>query len=166
MINWVETLYSSLLEILSYQNQLHSIPYNTYNMANHYRSDLFHNKLEQKAFQLRYHYPLASPASLSELKDVAEFFTRKKGQLLKGKKLTKNFAYLEAAQALASGDVATWPFAYNNLWAVSSKLNSGDPQQSFAISATPGGTPYHGAYASRSLMIAKIMRLLFGFYVL
>ena len=216
--NYLISFYPSLFEILSYQNQLHSIPYNTYVMANHYRADLFNNKIERKAFQLRYGYKLSPPKTLSQLKDIAQFFTRKKGELLKGKELSQNFygvalmsgnkphindewsailwamggvwfkpnykdgvlvnfsipqdlkilektanyylnlkqfaypankdfAYLESAQALASGHVAMWPFAYNNLWSVSSKLNSGDKEQSFAISATPGGRPYHGAYA-------------------
>jgi len=216
--DYLDSFYPSLFEILSYQNQLHSIPYNTYVMGNHYRLDLFDNPIEQKAFLLRYGYKLSPPKTLSELKDIAEFFTRKRGELLKGKKLSqdfyglalmsgkkphindewsailwasggvwfkpnyqdnklvnfsipsdlkllkntaeyyrnlmqfaypadKNFAYLQSAQALASGHVAMWPFAYNNLWAVSSQLNSGDLEQRFAISQTPGGRPYHGAYA-------------------
>jgi len=215
---YLDSFYPSLFEILSYQKQLHSIPYNTYVMGNHYRLDLFENEIEQKAFQARYDYKLAPPKTLLQLKDIAEFFTRKEGELLKGKKLTKdffglalmsgnkphindewsailwasggvwfkpnykndklvnfslpsdlnhlkytanyyielmkysypankNFAYLESAQALASGNVAMWPFAYNNLWSVSSQLNSNDKEQRFAISKTPGGRPYHGAYA-------------------
>jgi len=216
--NYLKSFYPSLFEILSYQNELHSIPYNTYVMGNHYRLDLFDNKLEQEAFQSRFGYKLAPPKTLSQLKDMAKFFTRKKGELLKGKKLSQdfygvalmsgkkphindewsailwasggvwfkpnykdevlqsfslpptlkilkktahyyldlmqyaypadiNFAYFESAQALALGHVAMWPFAYNNLWAVSSQLNSSDPNQRFAIAATPGGRPYHGAYA-------------------
>jgi multiple sugar transport system substrate-binding protein len=219
--NWnryLKSFYPSLLEILKYQNQLHSIPYNTYVMGNHYRLDLFDNKIEQESFKLRYKYVLEPPKTLSQLKDVAEFFTRKKGELLKGEMLNKdfygvtlmsgnkphindewssilwamggywfkpnylndillsfrlpkdyelikksahyyldlkkfafpankNFAFFESANALASGDVAMWPFAYNNLWSISSKLNSKDPNQKFAISDTPGGKPYTGAYS-------------------
>ena len=59
----------------------------------------------------------------------------------------KDFAYYESAQALASGNVAMWPFAYNNLWSISSKKNKNDDSQRFAISQTPGEKPYHGAYA-------------------
>ena len=216
--DYLKSFYPSLFEILSYQNQLHSIPYNTYVMGNHYRLDLFNNAIEQKAFQDRFGYKLSPPKTLGQLKDIAEFFTRKKGEQLKGKILAqdfygvalmsgnkphindewsailwglggvwfkpnykdnklvsfsipqdlkileetaqyylnlmkfaypanKEFAYLQSAQALASGHVAMWPFAYNNLWSVSSKLNSADKEQSFAISPTPGGRPYHGAYA-------------------
>jgi len=219
--NWnsyLESFYPSLLEILTYEKQLHSIPYNTYVMGNHYRWDLFNNEIEKKAFLLKYNYNLAVPKTLSELKDTAEFFTRKKGELLKGKKLTKDFygvalmsgnkphindewsailwgmggvwfkpnyenekllnftlpkdlkvledtafyylnlkqfshpsnkdfAYMESAQALSSGNVAMWPFAYNNLWSISSILKSKDKEQKFAIADTPGARPYHGAYA-------------------
>ncbi len=219
--NWnsyLQSFYPSLFEILSYNKQLHSIPYNTYVMANHYRLDLFENKLEQSAFERKYGYKLSPPKTLAELKDIAKFFTRKKGELLKGKKLSKDFygvalmsgnkphindewssilwslggvwfqpnyknnkltnfflpqdlsrikqaanyylalmkyafptnkefAFFESAEALASGNVAMWPFAYNNLWAVSSQLKSDDKEQKFSIATTPGGKPYHGAYA-------------------
>ncbi len=215
---YLNSFYPSLFEILSYQNQLHSIPYNTYVMANHYRLDLFENKLEQKSFFKQYGYKLTPPQTLSQLKDIAQFFTRKKGDFLKGEKLTKdfygvalmsgnkphindewsailwalggvwfhpnykeeklvnftlpkdlsllnqtanyylelmqyayptdeNFAFFESADALSKGDVAMWPFAYNNLWAVSSAKKSDDKNHKFAISATPGKKPYHGAYA-------------------
>ncbi len=216
--SYLKSFYAPLFDILSYKNQLHSIPYNTYVMANHYRLDLFENKLEQKAFKDKYGYKLEPPKTLKNLKDIAQFFTRKKGELLKGKKLlkdfygvalmsgnkphindewssilwalggvwfkpnyknnilthfslpkdlrflkqtanyylelkqyayptNKDFAFFESAEALAVGDVAMWPFAYNNLWSISSQLKSDDKEQSFAISPTPGGKPYHGAYA-------------------
>ena len=215
---YINSFYPSLFEILSYDNEIHSIPYNTYVMANHYRLDLFESKIEQINFKKKYGYNLDVPKTLEELKDVSEFFTRKKGERLKGKVLEKDFygvalmsgnkphindewsailwakggtwfkpiykqnrlsnfalpknhkllnetanyylnlmnhaypvnesfAFLEAADALASGHVAMWPFAYNNLWAVSSKLNSKDDEQKFAIASTPGQKPYHGAYS-------------------
>ena len=92
--NWkkyLDSFYPSLFEILSYNNELHSIPYNTYVMANHYRLDLFEHKTEQKNFKKRYGYKLNPPRTLGQLKDVAEFFTRKKGSLLKNQKLEKDF---------------------------------------------------------------------------
>ncbi|SFC13811.1 ABC transporter substrate-binding protein [Pseudoalteromonas denitrificans] len=216
--NFLKYFFPSLIEILSYKGLLYSVPYNTYVMGNHYRYDLFNDVNEQANFQAQYHYKLAPPKTLDQLTDVAKFFTRKKGQLLKGQVLNKNFygvalmsgnkphindewsailwakggywfkpnyvnkhllnfsipnndeflkqtalyylnlkqyafpanesfAYIESAEALSNGDVAMWPFAYNNLWVKSSLLKSNDPKQRFAISATPGGKPYHGAYA-------------------
>lgn len=41
-----------------------------------YRTDLFNDPEEQKAFQEKYGYALKVPETWSELKDVAEFFTR------------------------------------------------------------------------------------------
>lgn len=216
--NFLAPFFPSLVEILTYKGALYSVPYNTYVMGNHYRADLFENTLEKQSFLKRFNYPLAPPKSLEQLLDVAEFFTRKKGALLKGKLLNTdfhgvalmsgnkphindewssilwakggrwfkpnyqdgkllnfnvsenydlfyetaqyylnlkqyaipaddNFAYLEAANALSHGKVAMWPFAYNNLWIKSSEINSDDKTQKFAVYGSPGGKPYHGAYA-------------------
>merc|ERR1711881_182788 len=41
-----------------------------------YRKDLFENPAEQKSFQSKYGYALAPPKTYSQLRDVAEFFTR------------------------------------------------------------------------------------------
>ncbi|MBU2970615.1 extracellular solute-binding protein [Pseudoalteromonas sp. C2R02] len=216
--NFLAPFFPSLVEILSYKDVLYSVPYNTYVMGNHYRADLFENEIEQNSFYKRFNYPLTPPKTLEQLQDIAAFFTRQKGDLLKGKPLKENFygialmsgnkphindewssilwakggywfkpnynndklinfnlpktfdllyetahyylklksyalpanesfAYLEAANALSSGKVAMWPFAYNNLWVKSSEVNENDSTQKFAIYGSPGGKPYHGAYA-------------------
>jgi len=216
--NFLAPFFPSLVEILSYKEVLYSVPYNTYVMGNHYRSDLFDDEIEKKAFNKRFNYPLTPPKSLKQLNDIAMFFTRKKGELLKGKPLNNDFygvalmsgnkphindewssilwakggkwfkpnyadgklinfslpennvllhetaqyyinlkkyampandtfAYIEASEALSHGKVAMWPFAYNNLWVKSSEINSTDKDQKFAIYGSPGGKPYHGAYA-------------------
>jgi len=210
--------YPALLDILSYEGQLHSIPYNSYVMGNHYRGDLFENKQERENFSKQYNYPLAPPKSLNQLLDIAKFFTRKKGEKLANKKLQTDFygvalmsgnrphindelssilwglggkwfvpeyedgtikgfhstadskiaqsaakyyldlkqyayptdpdfAYLEAAGALKDGHVAMWPFAYNNLWSVSGKVNENIENAQLGISEVAGGKPYHGAYS-------------------
>ncbi len=191
MKDLLASYYPSLLQILAYRGQYHSIPYNNYVMGHHYRLDLFEDDAERKQFHKRYGYPLSTPENLDQLIDVAQFFTRKKGELLAGKKLNHDFfglalmsgnrphindefsamlwglggswfkpyygeenkieyfkvqadssialkvaqyylqllkfshpahdqwAFMESANALAQGRVAMWPFAYNNLWAVS-----------------------------------------------
>ncbi len=210
--------YPALLSILSYNNELHSLPYNSYVMGNHYRKDLFDNPLEQQAFVKRFGYPLKPPVTLEQLRDSADFFTREKGQMLAGKKLNQdfygvalmsgnrphindelssilwgfggkwffpeyekdrikgfhvradskrakqaaryyvdlmqyaypanvNFAYLEAATALKQGNVAMWPFAYNNLWSISGEVNNSVPGAQLGISNVAGGKPYQGAYS-------------------
>lgn len=42
-----------------------------------YRTDLFENPSEQEAFKAKYGRDLAVPTTLAELRDIAEFFTRK-----------------------------------------------------------------------------------------
>ncbi len=219
MMNYLEPYYKSLLAILSYRGELHSIPYNNYVMGNHYRQDLFEHPQEKANFSKQYGYPLSPPATLAQLRDTAEFFTRSKGQSLAGKTLQHHFyglalmsgnrphindefssmlwsqntnwftpkyddkqqlthfelsmqnanalriaqlyhelktfappadasyAFLEASSALNSGQVAMWPFAYNNLWKESVKVESNIPDAKLAVAQVPGGHPYNGAYA-------------------
>ncbi len=59
----------------------------------------------------------------------------------------KHFAFKEAAGAMANGDIAMWPFAYNNLWYASFQVESNQPDAKLAVAQVPGGKPYHGAYA-------------------
>jgi multiple sugar transport system substrate-binding protein len=219
MSNYLTPYYPSLMSILSYHGQFHAIPYNNYVMGNHYRADLFAHPEEQAAFAGRYGYPLEPPSSLKQLQDIAEFFTRKPGEMLAGKRLSaplygvalmsgnrphindefssilwslggawlrpsydkngllhhftvpmhnaqaieaaqvyqrlmnfaipadSNFAFMEAADALSSGAVAMWPFAYNNLWSKSFEVEQRVPGARLAVAQVPGGTPYNGAYA-------------------
>ncbi|WP_299791581.1 extracellular solute-binding protein [uncultured Shewanella sp.] len=58
-----------------------------------------------------------------------------------------HFAFEEAARAMAEGNVAMWPFAYNNLWHSSFQLESNIPGAKLAVAQVPGGQPYNGAYA-------------------
>ena len=217
--NYLAPYYSSLLSILSYRDELHSIPYNNYVMGNHYRYDLFNHPLEKANFLAQFGYPLSPPATIDQLKDTAQFFTRSKGQQLAGKQLEHhfygvtlmsgnrphindefssmlwsqntnwftpkynakkklthfelsmqnasaqrvandyhelkafappsdaNYAFLEAAKALNSGQVAMWPFAYNNLWQESIKVEQNVHGAKLAVAQVPGGHPYNGAYA-------------------
>jgi ABC-type glycerol-3-phosphate transport system substrate-binding protein len=46
---------------------------------------------KKKHFHKKYGYPLATPKNLDQLIDVAEFFTRKKGETLAGKPLIHDF---------------------------------------------------------------------------
>jgi multiple sugar transport system substrate-binding protein len=56
-----------------------------------YRSDLFADGGEKQAFQAKYGYPLAVPQTYKQLMDIAQFFTRKKGEMLAGKALDQDF---------------------------------------------------------------------------
>ena len=56
-----------------------------------YRTDLFNHPDEKKNFKAKYGYDLKEPATYKEFRDIAEFFTRKKGQTLAGSVLTADF---------------------------------------------------------------------------
>jgi len=56
-----------------------------------YRKDLFDDPKEKDAFKAKYGYDLAVPTTWAQHRDIAEFFTRKKGENLKGQPLEKDF---------------------------------------------------------------------------
>lgn len=67
------------------------IPYYTYTQISIYRDDLFNHAGEKAAFKKKYGYALAPATSWKQLRDQGEFFTRKKGEKLKGEPLKKDF---------------------------------------------------------------------------
>jgi ABC-type glycerol-3-phosphate transport system substrate-binding protein len=62
-----------------------------YNMVYWARADLLNDEGEKQAFQAKYGYPLAPAQTLEQMRDVAEFFTRKAGENLKGQPLVGDF---------------------------------------------------------------------------
>ena len=56
-----------------------------------YRTDLFSDATEKQAFQAKYGYALAVPQTYKQLMDIAQFFTRKKGEMLAGRPLNDDF---------------------------------------------------------------------------
>jgi len=75
----------------SYKGKVYALPYYTYTQGMFYRKDLFEDPLEKAAFFKKYGYPLAVPKTWEQHRDIAEFFTRKPGEKLKGKTLDKPF---------------------------------------------------------------------------
>ncbi|QYJ79820.1 extracellular solute-binding protein [Shewanella acanthi] len=59
----------------------------------------------------------------------------------------EQFAFNEAANAIATGQAAIWPFAYNNLWSASFKVENNIPGARLGVAQVPGAHPYNGAYA-------------------
>jgi multiple sugar transport system substrate-binding protein len=74
-----------------YKGQIWGLPYYTYTQGNFYRADLFEDPTEQAAFKEKYGYDLKPPETWDQATDIAQFFTRKKGEMLKGEELTKDF---------------------------------------------------------------------------
>jgi multiple sugar transport system substrate-binding protein len=73
----------------------------------YYRKDLFQDYGEKAAFRAKYKYDLPDPPKTwKQVVDIAQFFTRKKGEKLAGNKLTKDF-YGYADQA-KRGRVYYW----------------------------------------------------------
>ena len=91
MTTYLNHYYDALLNILSYRGQAHAIPYQTYNMGTHFRRDLFEDAGEKEAFKKKYNRELRPAETFEHLTDLAEFFTRKKGDKLAGKVLDSPF---------------------------------------------------------------------------
>lgn len=74
-----------------YKGKIYALPYYSYTQGMFYRQDLFEDPIEKEAFKKKYGYDLAPPKTYEQLRDIAEFFTRKKGEKLKGQPLDKDF---------------------------------------------------------------------------
>ncbi len=74
-----------------YKGHIWGLPYYTYTQGQFFRQDLFDDPTEQAAFKAKYGYDLKPPQTWDQVTDVAQFFTRKQGEMLKGVPLTKDF---------------------------------------------------------------------------
>lgn len=62
-----------------------------YNYVYWTRADLMNDATEKANFEKKYGYALAPAKTLEQLRDMSEFFTRKKGEMLKGQPLESDF---------------------------------------------------------------------------
>lgn len=79
-----------------YDSELIGYPFSAQTMFLWYRKDLFNNPIERKAFYLRYGYELPVPnetdlLNWKQYENIADFFTRKKGDSLAGEMLDFDF---------------------------------------------------------------------------
>ena len=90
-----------------------------YNVVYWARGDLLGHADEKAAFKKRYNYDLAPAKTLQQMRDIAEFFTRKKGDKLAGQPLDSDFygAVLEGIK----GGTTFW-----TLWSAFIKNAGGD----------------------------------------
>jgi multiple sugar transport system substrate-binding protein len=79
-----------------------------------YRKDLFSDPTEQANFKAKYGYDLAPAQTWPQFKDIAEFFTRKKGDNLAGQVLDRDFYGLATAAKRHVATVCEW---FNYMWA-------------------------------------------------
>jgi len=71
----------------TWQGKLLAFPASGMTWMQQYRADLFENADEQKNFKAKYGYDLGPAKTWKEYRDIAEFFTRKKGEMAGGKPL-------------------------------------------------------------------------------
>lgn len=76
---------------VEYKGDVWGLPYYTYTAGMFVRQDLLDDPIEKKAFKAKYGYDLAAPTTWEQHRDIAEFFTRKQGDMLKGQPLDKDF---------------------------------------------------------------------------
>ena len=70
----------------AYGNQM-VLPFYTFDMTMWVRQDVFDDPTEKANFKAKYGYELAAAKTWDQLHDQAAFFTRKKGEMLKGQPL-------------------------------------------------------------------------------
>ena len=98
-----------------YGGRLWGLPCSAQCMFLWYRKDLFDSEEERNRFQEKYDYPLPQPTlkksmTWSQYRDVAEFFTRKKGERAGGKELDND---LYGTVLQAKNHLALW-FEFQN----------------------------------------------------
>ena len=76
---------------VEYKGDVWGLPYYTYSAGMFVRQDLLDDPTEKEAFKAKYGYDLAAPTTWEQHRDIAEFFTRKQGDMLKGQPLDKDF---------------------------------------------------------------------------
>ena len=74
-----------------WKGKVYGAPSNSAVMMMFYRKDLFQNPAERQAFRKKYGHALVPARTWKEYREIAEFFTRRKGQTLAGKKLNRDF---------------------------------------------------------------------------
>ena len=89
----------------TWQGKLLAFPASGMIWHQNYRKDLYEHAAEKAAFKTKYGYDLAPAKTWEQYIDIAEFFTRNKGEKLAGKVLEKNFygnaqAYSRVAGAI------------------------------------------------------------------
>ena len=82
-----------------------------YNTVYWARGDLLAHPEEQAAFKAKYGYDLAPAETLQQMRDIAEFFTRKKGDKLAGQTLESDF-YGILLEGIKGG--TTWWTVWNS----------------------------------------------------
>src|SRR5689334_9899350 len=93
----IDNFFQPVLDVsVRYKGKLYGLPATAQTMFLWYRKDLFSDPTEQAAFKKRYGYALPIPSdeqpiTWTQYRDLAEFFTRRKGDHLAGHILDSDF---------------------------------------------------------------------------
>lgn len=110
---------------------LYGVPYWNYQMFTAYRQDVFENPTEMADFKKKYGYDLAAPKTRQQLYDQGEFFTRNKGDLLKGEPLKENIygLGLMAGRFEINDEFSSLVWGAGGHWANVVRDKNGDPKE-------------------------------------
>lgn len=98
-----------------YKGQLYGVPFSAHTIYLNWRWDVYEHPDEMKAFKAKYGYDLLSPpVTMKQLRDTAEFFTRRKGQKLAGATLAHDVYGITLAGKRHVSTLWNW---YNFLYA-------------------------------------------------
>ena len=89
----------------------YGLPAWNYNVVYWARDDLLSHPEEQANFKAKFGYDLGVPATMQQMRDIAEFFTRKAGEQLAGKPLDGDF-YGIGLEGIKGG--TTWGTMWNS----------------------------------------------------
>jgi len=89
----------------SWQGRLLAFPASGMVWMTQYRADFLENEEEKANFKAKYGYDLAAPKTWDQYRDIAEFFTRKKGEMAGGKVLENDFYGTSQAYSRVQGAI-------------------------------------------------------------
>jgi multiple sugar transport system substrate-binding protein len=111
--------------------RLMCMPYFHYEQLHAYRKDVFDDPTERANFKKRYGYELAPPTTRQQVYDQGEFFTRKKGELLKGELLKEDLygLALMAGRFEINDEMSTLIWGAGGHWATLVKDEYDEPKE-------------------------------------
>lgn len=109
----------------------YGLPYKTYHQAMFIRKDAFDHPIEKKNFKEKYGYELAPATTWKQLHDQAQFFTRKKGELLKGEPLKEDLygTAVMAGRYEINDEISARIWSYGQDWATLVRDENGRPKE-------------------------------------
>lgn len=110
---------------------LYGIPYWNYQQFMAYRQDVFEDPTEKANFKKKYGYELAPAKTRQQLYDQGEFFTRKKGEMLKGQPLKENIygLGLMAGRFEINDEFSSLVWGAGGHWATLIRDKNGNPKE-------------------------------------